>query len=410
MQPNPLVILSSHILVSILLAGCSSEKNPTKPLVKPPPPITRVTFFGKESSDLRADVVFLHGLGGDGSTTWECAVNPDFFWPAELAKKYPDVGVWSITYAASPSEWLGTSMPIEDRSQNLLTLLHAKRIGQRPLIFIAHSLGGLVVKQMIRDAHGMNHSEWTPILENTKGVVFLATPHQGSELAMANYLGSIARIANFSVSVEQLQPHSSMLRNLNTWYRNNVEPLNLATKVYFENQKYMGLTVVDATTADPGIAGSNPIAIDANHVTIAKPCSEQEIVYLDVCDFIEKVLALAPQHDDITFPVFMERYEKQREDDNAMSDFALEHAGRRVKWEAVVLKKVRGEPSYLTISPVGVHEPESHSLRAYFQVEDFEVAATLQPADQIVVEGTISQGLGPAVKNIFDCRIVGRPK
>jgi pimeloyl-ACP methyl ester carboxylesterase len=150
--------------------------------------------------------VFIHGLGGNGSTTWECGVNPSFSWPAELARKYPEIGVWSITYAASPSEWLGTSMPIEDRSQNLLTLLHVRQIGQRPLIFVAHSLGGLVVKQMIRDAQGMNHSEWTPILENTKGVVFLATPHQGSELAMANYLGSIAEIAGFRRVVAENLP------------------------------------------------------------------------------------------------------------------------------------------------------------------------------------------------------------
>jgi hypothetical protein len=201
-----------------------------------------------------------------------------------------------------------------------------------------------------------------------------------------------------------------MLRNLNTWYRNNVEPLKLATKVYFENQKYMGLTVVDATTADPGIARSNPIALDANHVTIAKPCSDQEIVYLDVCDFIETVLALAPQRDEITFPVFMERYEKQRENDHAMSDFALEHAGKRVEWEAIVLNKVQGEPSYLTISPVGIQEPESHSLRAYFLAKDYEDAATLQPGDQISIEGTVTRNLGPAVRNIFDCKIVTRPK
>jgi hypothetical protein len=52
----------------------------------------------------RADIVFLHGLGGDWEGTWKHKAsngNPEFFWPKELAKEYKYAyTVWSLQYPA----------------------------------------------------------------------------------------------------------------------------------------------------------------------------------------------------------------------------------------------------------------------------------------------------------------------
>ena len=103
-----------------------------------------------------ADVVFLHGLGGDarvtlGAKRLEGDFDLDAFWPRWLGEDFPDVGVWSVQYNAAASKWKGSSMPIGDRATSVLDLLHVSGLGVRPLVFITHSMGGLVAKQMLQD-------------------------------------------------------------------------------------------------------------------------------------------------------------------------------------------------------------------------------------------------------------------
>ena len=90
--------------------------------------------------DATADIVFVHGLGGDKLSTWQSSKSPDSFWPAWLAEDLPHIGVYSLGYDASPSAWLGNAMPLGDRATNLLALMEAEQFGARPIIWVCHSL------------------------------------------------------------------------------------------------------------------------------------------------------------------------------------------------------------------------------------------------------------------------------
>ncbi len=57
-----------------------------------------------------------------------------------------------------------------------------------PLVFVAHSLGGLVVKQAMVNAK--NDESYIDIRKATCGLVFFAVPHQGGHRAK---LGAIAK-------------------------------------------------------------------------------------------------------------------------------------------------------------------------------------------------------------------------
>jgi len=163
------------------------------------------------------DVIFVHGLGGSARGTWhpQEKQNDDNFWPKWLGDDFSNVGIWSLEYEVEPFKWKGSSMPLADRATNILDLLDSYGIGDRPLIFITHSMGGLLVKQMLRSAR--DFVTWTAIASQTRGIVFLSTPHSGADLA--NWIQHIGSILQTTVSVEELEAHHPRLRELNLLYR-----------------------------------------------------------------------------------------------------------------------------------------------------------------------------------------------
>jgi predicted alpha/beta hydrolase family esterase len=245
-----------------------------------------IKISGCENASRSGDVIFVHGLGGNAWSTWHPKeLYDDNFWLTWLGKDLLDVGIWSFGYAAEPFEGKGATMPLFDQASNLLDWLEICDIGQRPLIFVAHSLGGLLVKKMLNTAQTFSKQA---VSEQTKGIVFLATPHTGSHLA--KLIDNIGILARTTVSVEELKAHAPQLRELNEWYRENVRSLGIATKVYYETQPTQGILVVDPDSANPGIERVKPIAIPDNHISICKPKSQESQVYRGVKKFIQECI------------------------------------------------------------------------------------------------------------------------
>ena len=71
----------------------------------------------------RASVIFVHGLGGHAYDTWRRAADTNTFWPLWLARDLEGIAVYTLAYEAPPSNWLGTSMPLQDRAVNVLEIL-----------------------------------------------------------------------------------------------------------------------------------------------------------------------------------------------------------------------------------------------------------------------------------------------
>ena len=246
---------------------------------------------GCSNEDREADVVFVHGLGGDAKQTWHPDGHPDKFWPKWLGEKLPNVGVWSLDYEAAKMKWNGDALPLSDRAKDVLGRLMLGGIGSRPIIFVTHSLGGLVVKQLLRHAKEMAIEDWTAIGESTCGIVFIATPHSGSDLS--GYMSMVSTFARPTAAVADLEAHHPRLRELNEWFRNNFAALRMRVTVLYETKKTMGITVVNATSADPGLAGVPLIPIEADHITICKPESTTSLVYLHTLRLVEQCIIAA---------------------------------------------------------------------------------------------------------------------
>lgn len=235
------------------------------------------------SAQRKGDVVFIHGLGGDAFATWRHGADNSTSWPHWLARNFPDIGVWSLGYAASPTCWArwlghfsskwrthGFTMPLPDRAGEVLNQMVQQKLGERPLMFICHSLGGLLAKQILRTSSDSSEPSKHAVFERTRAVQFLATPHAGAELA--SLVDAFRRVCRSTVTIEDLRQHDPHLRELYNWYRNHSTP-RIATATYYEMKPVAGvIIVVNATSAHPGV-GADPVASDEDHISIAKPRS-----------------------------------------------------------------------------------------------------------------------------------------
>jgi pimeloyl-ACP methyl ester carboxylesterase len=230
------------------------------------------------------DVVFVHGLQGDALKTWQ-REDADDSWPKWLAGDLPKARVWSLGYEASPFR-PGAGMSIRKRAINAIALFEAKGIGALPIVYVCHSLGGLLVKQMVRQCCDYPSDFADRLLAATRGIVFLATPHSGS--ATATWAD---RLSNHFAGplLKELRDDTSELRDLNQWYRNHVSKLAIKHQCYSETKSVHGLIIVDADSSDPGIPDLIPIPMDEDHISICKPSSRESTLYLLVRKLVIEV-------------------------------------------------------------------------------------------------------------------------
>jgi pimeloyl-ACP methyl ester carboxylesterase len=239
--------------------------------------------------DADVDVIFVHGLGGDHCDTWR--IDKDRFWPEWLANDIPRSRLFSVEYPSSATNWSSSSsnMGLLDRSKNILDYLSLRGIGDRPVIFITHSLGGVLVKQLLHTASTMNIDKWNSIVSSTRGIVFMATPHFGSGLA--NILMHFYPISRPSTITKDLVAKNVFLQNLGDWFRQNIVKLNINVASYYETEPTKGAIVVDSMSANPGVIGCVPVGVDSNHINICKPSDKDSLVYRGVKFFIDEIIS-----------------------------------------------------------------------------------------------------------------------
>ena len=141
------------------------------------------------------DVVFVHGLNGHPRDTWT-SDKEKVFWPAQLLPSIIEeekARILVYGYDADTISFAGGASKdkIHNHAEHLVAALCANRrirkAAERPLIFIAHSLGGLVVKRALiysSELRGYHTEHLRSIYVSTYGILFLGTPHRGADMAV----------------------------------------------------------------------------------------------------------------------------------------------------------------------------------------------------------------------------------
>ncbi|XP_036355213.1 protein SERAC1 isoform X3 [Octopus sinensis] len=253
----------------------------------------------RSKEPIYADVVFVHGLLGGPFKTWrqggsdqkdiaelEESISQGLYtrcWPKSwLPQDCPHIRVLTVEYDTYLSE-LSAICPFDREKRSLfvrakliLQKLRKAGIGERPIIWIGHSMGGLLIKQMLLLDELMERK----VVKNSKGIVFYSVPHRGSTLA------TLWKQAWFllypSIEVKELDPDSLFLRTLHKNFQELIVSSEIKCVSFGELQKTpLGMRfqalIVPPHSSDPGFGMY--YGIEANHVTICKPIDPQSLLY-----------------------------------------------------------------------------------------------------------------------------------
>ncbi|KAL8889203.1 MAG: hypothetical protein Q9192_006055 [Flavoplaca navasiana] len=134
------------------------------------------------------DICFVHGIRGGNISTW-CLKDKKVCWPRNLLPHdIADARILSFGYDASVLQfWSKVSQnTMAQHASNLSARLagnRSKSDEQRPIIFVTHSLGGLVYAQALIYAYKSAEKSDRAMEESVRRIAFLGTPFQGSDIA-----------------------------------------------------------------------------------------------------------------------------------------------------------------------------------------------------------------------------------
>lgn len=228
-----------------------------------------------------------------------------FCWPIDwLPQQFPTIRILGLQFESALSYWVKKVCPCEqnkmklkNRSMDYLPRLADAGIGEgRPVIWVCHSMGGLIVKGIINQSLSSDDPKIRNIGENTRGIIFLGTPHRGSAIAKYSQLTALLWP---TIEVKDMEQNSKELLKLNAEFLSNIvtmkEPVEIvsiaegsAMKV-FQNIK---LIVVPLESAYLGYGEF--FVSNENHLNLSKPISQNSFIYLTVVNLIEKILQQQP--------------------------------------------------------------------------------------------------------------------
>ncbi|KAB8257786.1 lipa and NB-ARC domain protein [Aspergillus pseudonomiae] len=238
------------------------------------------------------DIVLVHGLNGHPYNTWATQGNPPVFWPADLLPEVLESSrVRILTYGYNANVASFTDGASRDRihhhAETLASGLAANRnlrsCSDRPIIFVCHSLGGLVVKRALiycKNVSDAKIQHLRSIYVSTYGILFLGTPHNGSDIAkwgllLQNICSAVLPKKYMETSsqlVKALRTNNETLQNINSLFADMMSRFH----IYFFHEtlstdvKGTRELIVDESSAAPYAEGVERMGIEADHRHMCK--------------------------------------------------------------------------------------------------------------------------------------------
>jgi hypothetical protein len=188
---------------------------------------------------------------------------------------------------------------IHQHAQTMLKNLASERtsedVEEHPIIFVAHSLGGILVKRALELSHdlqGKSDDGLRSIYVSTYGVIFLGTPHNGAEAAkwgimlqgMVDALIPRKIMTSHSQLVKTLQANNETLQNINLKFLDIYRTLKVCMvhETHPTDLKGTKMLIVDQSSAGPLLPDVQYFGIEATHSGMCKFDSKNSPGYTNV--------------------------------------------------------------------------------------------------------------------------------
>ncbi|KAI6278231.1 hypothetical protein MCOR27_005718 [Pyricularia oryzae] len=265
---------------------------------------------GREWTPNGLDIVAVPGVDGHPFATWTASTSPENsmvgpLWLRDFlpGENLPDARVYSYGYDAK--SWLTQSKGSDLKTFSdlmLQSIVWARdgKLANRPLVFVCHGVGGLVVKQALVTAH-LNEKGYPGVHSSLKAVMFLGVPHRGAgSLTLHQIMADMLVLGGLKAAsppgpdlVTKLQAEPAGIDKLSTDFRKHIKPHVVLLSCYEEvnmNKNGSERCLVPRESAILDAPGEKIIPmISCNHVTMVKFYTRNDHNYKNVAFAISEV-------------------------------------------------------------------------------------------------------------------------
>ncbi|RPB08257.1 hypothetical protein P167DRAFT_468139, partial [Morchella conica CCBAS932] len=166
-------------------------------------------------------IIAVHGLGSNPDWAWRHEQTGAMWLRDFLPQSFPQARIMAFDHSSAWSMDAPVKS-VEVCGEQLLHVLNTRRDTaeemKRPIIFIGHSFGGIIIKKVrpLKFLCLLSRAR-RPEQKSMLGAIFLGVPHDGSRLTSVGKLISYTTywLGSSTQLLESLQPGDESLRELN---------------------------------------------------------------------------------------------------------------------------------------------------------------------------------------------------
>jgi pimeloyl-ACP methyl ester carboxylesterase len=209
-------------------------------------------------------VIFVHGVLGNAASTWRNDAT-GAFWPTLVAND-PAFARSSVYLYQYPTNALGANLSVNELAEDMRRTLDADGVTSHPeLIFVSHSMGGLVTRSFLL--------KYRQHAAKVKMLYFFATPTEGSPMAV---LAGLVRTNPQLRMMYPMKSDSALADLQRDWL---AAQLGVRSFCAYEGKPTFGVLIVDQRSATNLCTEPlDPILED--HIDIVKPASREDASYV----------------------------------------------------------------------------------------------------------------------------------